>query len=401
MAEQATQGDHEEGEELIQDKNANTPGDQTGDAGTVLESPDVDSIEDHHPTQPKEESECPGCQSLGVLILPCGHKLCPTCIELSQGELGQAGCTVCYGSQLMDSVLHTLLDALFNGQPRRHGIRPGAEEESVTGAESGGKAWSGYRVVEKEELCVQHNDMLTVFCLQDEQLLCQQCQTDEHEEHKCCSIEEAVHNCKTELQCAIQRLQEQLERLTSIRQTWEDTAAHIKSQSVQTAQILRDEFEKMHQYLRDEEAAMISQLKQEEEDKSRKMKEKIDRISNDIEMLTNSIRETEDAMDFDDFHFLKNYKKTSDRAQCREEEAEDEAQALLDVAKHQSCVQHRVWEKMLRIIQYCEQGFILCTYTTANNILDSSDFLTSKKTKINIHKYSIGFFSGLLHLSLH
>lgn len=61
----------------------------------------------------------------------------------------------------------------------------------------------------------------------------------------------------------------------------------------------------MHQYLRDEEAAMISQLKQEEEDKSRKMKEKIDRISNDIEMLTNSIRETEDAMDFDDFHFLK------------------------------------------------------------------------------------------------
>ncbi|GAA6232815.1 E3 ubiquitin-protein ligase TRIM35-like [Lates japonicus] len=194
--------------------------------------------------------------------------------------------------------------------------------------------------------------MLTVFCLQDEQPLCQQCQTDEHEEHKCCSIEEAVHNCKTELQCAIQSLQEQLERLTSIRQTWEDTAAHIKSQSVQTAQILRDEFEKMHQYLRDEEAAMISQLKQEEEDKSQKMKEKIDRINNDIQMLTNSIRETEDAMDLDDFHFLKNYKKTSDRAQCREEEPEDEAQALLDVAKHQSCVQHRVWEKMLRIIQY-------------------------------------------------
>ncbi|XP_023278674.1 tripartite motif-containing protein 35-like [Seriola lalandi dorsalis] len=350
MAERASQDDHEEGEELVQDKDTNTSVDQKEDIVTGGETPDIHSIEDQHPTQ--EESECPGCQSLDIVALPCGHKLCPTCIELSQRELGQASCTVCCGSQLVDLILHTLLDALFQAQPRRHGVMPGAEEESARGAEDGGKAWGGYREMEKEDLCVQHGEMLTMFCQQEEQPVCQRCQTDEHEDHQCCSIEEAIHNCKKELRSAVRSLQEQLETLTPIRQTWEDTATHIKSQSIQTAKILRDEFEKMHKYLHDEEAALMSQLKQEEEDKSQRMREKIDKINNDIQVLTNSIRETENTMGLDNFLFLKNYKNTYERAQCQVEEPEDESQALLDVADLQSCVQHHVWEKMLRIIQY-------------------------------------------------
>ncbi|KAM9341347.1 E3 ubiquitin-protein ligase TRIM35 [Symphorus nematophorus] len=350
MAERAGQADHEEEEELGQDKDTNT---QQRDVVPVEESSNVDSIEDQQgPTQPEEDSECPGCQSLGTLTLPCGHKLCPTCIELSQGELGQGGCTICYGSQLMDSVLHTLLEALFHGQPRRPGFTPAAEEESVRAGADGGKATGGYGGVGKEELCVEHGEMLSAFCLEEGEPLCQQCQTDEHEEHQCCSIQEAVLDCKRELRSVIRGLQEQLESLTTVRQTWEDTAAHIKSQSVQTAQVLKEEFEKMHQYLRDEEAALMSQLKQEEEEKSQRMKEKIDRIDSDIRVLTSSIRETEEAMSLDDFPFLKNYKKASERAQCRVDEPEEESGALLDVAKHQSCVQHQVWDKMLRIIQY-------------------------------------------------
>lgn len=78
-----------------------------------------------------------------------------------------------------------------------------------------------------------------------------------------------------------------------------------QSQSVTTAQVLREEFEKMHQYLHDEEAALMSQLKQDEEEKNQRMKHKIDRISNDIRVLTNSIRETEEAISLDGFLFLK------------------------------------------------------------------------------------------------
>ena len=68
---------------------------------------------------------------------------------------------------------------------------------------------------------------------------------------------------------------------------------------------MRDEFEKMHQYLHDEEATLMSQLNQEEEEKSHRMKEKIDRINDDIQVLINSMRETEDAMGFDNLLFLK------------------------------------------------------------------------------------------------
>lgn len=283
-------------------------------------------------------------------MLPCGHTLCPTCIKLSQEELGQAGCTICYGSQLMDKVLHTLLETLFRGQPRRTGVPSSAAEPSVRVAEDGWTAENGN--VEKEELCVKHGELFSMFCLEEEEPVCQQCQTDEHEEHQCCSIQEAVTDCKRELRSAIRNLQEQLENLSSIRQAWEDTDAHIKRQSVQTAQVLREEFEKMHQYLRDEEASLMSQLKQEEEEKSERMTEKLERIKNDIQALTDSIRDTEEAMASDDIIFLKNYKKASDRAQCKVEEPEEEPGALLDVAKHQSCVQHQVWNKMLRIVQY-------------------------------------------------
>lgn len=184
MAERAGQADHEDEEELGRDKDINTPGDQHRDNVIVRESTDV------------EESECPCCQSVGILTLSCGHKLCPTCIELSHGELGQAGCTICYGSQLMDSVLQTLLEALFHGQPRRPAVTPGAVEESVQVAEDGGKAVGGYVGVEKEELCMKHEEVLCVFCLEEGEPLCWQCQMDEHEGHQCCSIQEAVLDCK-------------------------------------------------------------------------------------------------------------------------------------------------------------------------------------------------------------
>ncbi|XP_076604554.1 E3 ubiquitin-protein ligase TRIM35 [Chaetodon auriga] len=351
MAERASQADHEEEEEQGQEKDTNTPYQQS-DTVTVGESPYLDSVEDQQrPIQPEEESECPGCQLLGILTLPCGHKLCPKCIELSQGELGQADCTICYGSQLMDSVLQTLLEALFHDQPRRPGVTTGAVED-VRASNDGGKAVVRYGGMGNEELCVEHGEMLSVFCLEEGEPLCQQCQTDKHEEHQCCSIQEAVLDCKRELRSAIRSLQEQLEVSASIRQTLEDTAAYKKNQSVQTAQVLREEFEKMQQYLRDEEATLMSQLKQEEDEKSQRIKEKIDRISDDIQVLTNSIRDTEEAMALDDFLFLKNYKKASERAQCRVEDPVVEPGALLDVAKHQSCVQHQVWDKMLRIIQY-------------------------------------------------
>lgn len=125
---------------------------------------------------PREEAVCPGCQGSGPLVLPCGHSLCETCLGLCEGELGQGGCTVCYGRDLLDCVLKRLLDSLFQGQPRR--ARDG-------GVEDGGR-----------ELCPLHGERLTLYCVEDKEMVCVECQSEEHDDHECCPTEEAVHDCK-------------------------------------------------------------------------------------------------------------------------------------------------------------------------------------------------------------
>ncbi|XP_061651657.1 zinc-binding protein A33-like isoform X2 [Phyllopteryx taeniolatus] len=266
--------------------------------------------------QTEELSNCPGCQSVGVLTLPCSHKLCLSCIELSRQEMGQDGCTICHGSQLMDSVLQSLFGALFQGEPRRAGVTPQAEAMTFRGVAEETKPYG----FEKEKLCVQHGELFSEFCLEDEELLCQKCHMDNHGQHQCCSIQEAVLVCK--------------------------------SQSVTGTQVLRQEFEKMHQYLHDEEATLMSQLNQDEEVKVQRVEDKINKISNDIRMLTTSMRDMENVMESEDIIFLENYRSALKRTPYRAEESQDEFGTLLDVPKYQSCIQYYVWEKMPIIIQY-------------------------------------------------
>lgn len=64
------------------------------------------------------------------------------------------------------------------------------------------------------------------------------------------------------------------------------------------------EFEKLHQFLRDEEAARIAALKQEEEEKSQRMKRKIDETDHKIARLQDIIRKTEKELDVEDVALL-------------------------------------------------------------------------------------------------
>ncbi|KAJ3612920.1 hypothetical protein NHX12_019177 [Muraenolepis orangiensis] len=274
----------------------------------------------------------------GALPLPCGHRLCGACMELSggaRGEMGHGGCTVCYGTRLMDSVLRTLLEVLFNGQPRRpagfaaHG---GAVEGDGEAAVEAGD--SGLRNV-LEDGCWRHGRPLTMFCLEEEEPLCEECVEEEHDHHHCCPLQEAVVACKRELHSSLRSIREQLETLTSMRDTCQETAAYVKSQFERTSQVLREEFEKMHQFLRDREAVA-----------------RMEKIADGVEALTDALRETEDTMGLDNHVFLKNYKTASERAGHRVAEPEEEEGSLLDVAKHQGCLHYHVWGKMLDTIQY-------------------------------------------------
>ncbi|CAB1343978.1 unnamed protein product [Coregonus sp. 'balchen'] len=291
---------------------------------------------------PREEAVCPGCQGSGPLVLPCGHSLCEACLGLCEGELGQGGCTVCYGRDLLDCVLKRLLDSLFQGQPRR--ARDGGLEDG-----------SGV-------LCPLHGERLTLFCVEDEEMVCVECQSEEHDDHE-------------ELTSALRPLQEKLEALNTVKQTCEESAEHIKSQAQQTERLVQQEFEKLHQYLRDEEAAVISALKDEEEEKSQRMRDRIDGITDQINSLAEAIEVTVEAMDTDDdVSFLKDFKRTSERTRVTVQEPEEVSGALLDVAKHLGCLNYRVWEKMQDIITYTP---VTLDPNTADICLSLSDDLTS------------------------
>uniref|UniRef100_A0A671PTF1 B30.2/SPRY domain-containing protein n=1 Tax=Sinocyclocheilus anshuiensis TaxID=1608454 RepID=A0A671PTF1_9TELE len=214
-------------------------------------------MSDDQPSSPSSDSLCPGCQGEGSLLLPCGHTLCQACLQLCQEELGQdgPGCTECYGRELLDSVLKGLLDSLFEGQLRQVG----------SSVESGETAEDG-------DLCRQHREKLTQYCMEDEELICDQCQGEEHEDHECSSIEEATQECKVRNRCI------------------------ILQQAQKTVRLIKENFEKLHQFLHDEEISMLRALSEEEEQKSQKMKEKMDKLTDAIMTLREAISSTEEAM---------------------------------------------------------------------------------------------------------
>ncbi|XP_046889012.1 E3 ubiquitin-protein ligase TRIM39 [Hypomesus transpacificus] len=303
----------------------------------------------------ESESVCPGCQAAGALVLPCGHRLCQVCVELCQRELGgQGGCTVCYGRNLLDCVLNRLLDSLFQGQSRR----PGRGGRS---GEAGGQ-------------CPEHGEMFSMFCMEEEELVCSECQREEHEEHECCSVEDAALDCKRELQSSLRPLQSKLDSLNTALHTSQAIAQHIKNQSEHAERVVGEEFEKLHHFLRDEEAALMSSIKEEEEEKSRKMKERMERIMDDIACLTDAIRETEEAMAVEDVIFLKNFKKTSERTQLSVEEPEVVSGSLLDLAQHLGCIRYHAWENMQNLVHYTP---VTLDPNTADACLSVSDNLIS------------------------
>ena len=77
-----------------------------------------------------------------------------------------------------------------------------------------------------------------------------------------------------------------------------------QKQSQHTERLLKAEFEKLHQFLRDEEAATTAALKEEEEQKTRTMRDRLDKLSGEIASLIDAISTAEEAMETDDMLLL-------------------------------------------------------------------------------------------------
>ncbi|KAJ8367663.1 hypothetical protein AAFF_G00313630 [Aldrovandia affinis] len=137
------------------------------------------------------------------------------------------------------------------------------------------------------------------------------------------------------------------EGFTSGKHSWE-----VENQAQHTERQVKAEFQKLHQFLRDEEEARLVALRKEEEQKSQKMKEKIETITRHVSTLSDKISAIEKAMDSEDISLLKTSRNIKERAQCTLQDPQLLSGALIDVAKHLGNLKYRVWEKMLEIVQY-------------------------------------------------
>ncbi|XP_029105017.1 zinc-binding protein A33-like [Scleropages formosus] len=306
----------------------------------------------------EEELSCPVCYDIyrDPVVLECSHSFCKDCLEKGWQEKSSRECPVCRReSSIEEPPLNLVL---------KNTCEAFLQERNQRAAAAG-----------SEVLCSLHSEKLKLFCLDDQVLVCVVCQTSEtHENHKLRPVQEAAKKFKEELRTTLNPLQEKLEVFTKVKKTWEEIAEHIKNQQQNTERQIKEQFEKLHQFLKDEEAARIAELREEEEHKSDMMKEKIEKMTQEISSLSGTIRAIERELGAEDVSFLQNYKDIKGRSQVRVKDPEEVPGALINVAKHLGNLKYRVWEKMLDVVHYTP---VLLDPNTAHPDLTVSEDLTS------------------------
>ncbi|XP_063068919.1 E3 ubiquitin-protein ligase TRIM35-like [Engraulis encrasicolus] len=278
----------------------------------------------------EEDLSCSLCGEIfkDPVILTCGHSICNSCLEAFWQTKKSKECPVCKrksSRRVHPSNLHLRnLCETFVKDGRQRGL-----------------------------LCSLHHSKLKLYCEDDQQPVCLVCQTSKiHKKHNFSPIDEAAQERKETLKTTLKHLQDKLKRFTDVKLTCDETAQHMKVQAQQTEKQIKQEFQELHQFLRDEEAARIAALREEEEQKSQMMKEKIEKMSEEISSLSDAVKAIEKDLRADNVTFLQNYKATVERAQCTLQDPEKVSGALINVATHLGNLRFRVWEKMKDLVQY-------------------------------------------------
>ncbi|XP_064176138.1 E3 ubiquitin-protein ligase TRIM35-like [Anguilla rostrata] len=244
---------------------------------------------------PEDNLYCSVCCDIfkEPVVLKCSHSFCRECLQQYWGEKSSRECPICRRkASITEPPVNLALKIIVESY-----LKQKSESESAEESEA---------LVKDEAFCSLHGEKLLFFCNHDKKPLCIICQTSKkHINHPVCPVEVAVLDLKEELKPALNLIEEKLMRFTKAEQECKTTTQYNKRQARLTERQIKAEFEKLHQFLREEEAARLAALREEEEQKSQIMKEKIEKITGHISILTDKITAIEKAMDTEDTSFLK------------------------------------------------------------------------------------------------
>uniref|UniRef100_A0A672QWZ6 Tripartite motif containing 35-40 n=1 Tax=Sinocyclocheilus grahami TaxID=75366 RepID=A0A672QWZ6_SINGR len=198
------------------------------------------------------------------VALLCGHSFCRDCVEQYWSVSDSRQCPMCRQISANTPSLNLALGNVCQAflHHKRH----------------------------LEELCKVHQKKRTLVCCVDEQLVCEICgQSEEHRNHTYRPVQEVVEEHKYRV---------------SINMYWCFKCESFQYDAADLENRIKAGFKDIHQLLDDEEKAMFNELKLEKKEKLESLKIKNEMISEEIQMLTNTIKDLEKELNSGDIRII-------------------------------------------------------------------------------------------------